>query len=258
MKVLTILVDGMRPDSFTNVDAAQKIISRSKSTMSARTLMPSVTLPCHFSLFHSVEPSRHGITTNLYMPQVRPIRGICEVLRASGKSCAFFYDWHELRDLARPGSLSYECFINSHNFGGYAGSGKLLTDATIDFLYNNPTDFTFFYDGYPDSAGHSFGWMSPEYMDSVKNAWDNITRIVDALPEDYTVIILADHGGHDRCHGTDMPEDMTIPIVILGSAYNKVGSLDNANIMDVAPTVLDILGVEPDKEWEGHSLLLRQ
>jgi bisphosphoglycerate-independent phosphoglycerate mutase (AlkP superfamily) len=145
--------------------------------------------------------------------------------------------------------------MNNRNFGGYPESGKLLTDAAIDFLCKNPTDFTFLYNGHPDMAGHTFGWMSPEYMDSVKVAWDNITRIVEALPEDYTVIILADHGGHDRCHGTDMPEDMTIPIVILGSAYDTVGSLDNANIMDVAPTVLDILGVEPDKEWEGHSLL---
>ena len=38
--------------------------------------MPSVTLPCHMSLFHSVDPDRHGITTNGYVPQVRPIKGM--------------------------------------------------------------------------------------------------------------------------------------------------------------------------------------
>lgn len=59
MKVLLALLDGMRPDSITNVPEAQ-------------TVFPSVTLPCHISLFHSVDPDRHGITTNTYTPQVRP------------------------------------------------------------------------------------------------------------------------------------------------------------------------------------------
>ena len=107
MRTLLILVDGMRPDALTNIPTAQKIIARAKSTMSARTVMPSVTLPCHVSLFHSVDPARHGIMTNTYVPQVRPINGLCEVLSRANKSCAFFYNWHELRDLVRPGSLTY-------------------------------------------------------------------------------------------------------------------------------------------------------
>ena len=32
----------------------------------------------------------------------------------------------------------------------------------------------------------------------------------------------ADHGGHDRTHGTDSPEDMTIPFIIKGKNF-KVG-----------------------------------
>ena len=44
-------------------------------SLTAQTVMPSVTLPCHMSLFHSVEPLRHGTTDNVYMPQVRPVKG---------------------------------------------------------------------------------------------------------------------------------------------------------------------------------------
>ena len=29
----------------------------------------------------------------------------------------------------------------------------------------------------------------------------------------------ADHGGHDRTHGTDSPEDMTIPFIIKGKDF---------------------------------------
>ena len=69
MRTLLILVDGMRPDALKNLDTAQDIIQKSAYTMDAKTVMPSVTLPCHMSLFHSVDPSRHGTTTNTYAPQ---------------------------------------------------------------------------------------------------------------------------------------------------------------------------------------------
>lgn len=59
MKVLMILVDGMRPDSIADIQLAQNLIAASASTMAAKPVMPSVTLPCHMSLFHSVTPSRH-------------------------------------------------------------------------------------------------------------------------------------------------------------------------------------------------------
>ena len=72
MRTLVILVDGMRPDALVNIPQAQKIMERSTHTLNARTVMPSVTLPCHMSLFHSVDPARHGTTTNTYAPQVRP------------------------------------------------------------------------------------------------------------------------------------------------------------------------------------------
>ena len=76
MRTLLILVDGMRPDALKNNARAQRMIRKSTSSMDAQTVMPSVTLPCHMSLFHSVDPARHGTTTNTYAPQVRPIRGL--------------------------------------------------------------------------------------------------------------------------------------------------------------------------------------
>lgn len=113
-KVLLILVDGMRPDMLTDIPEAQELMKRSSCCMTAQTVFPSVTLPCHMSLFHSVDPDRHGITDNIYTPQVRPIKGICEVLRQNRKRCAFFYTWEELRDLTRPDSLVLSNFISGH------------------------------------------------------------------------------------------------------------------------------------------------
>ena len=101
MRVLLILVDGMSPDALKEIPQAQRLLKKASYTMQAKTVVPSVTLPAHMSLFHSVDPSRHGITTNLYKPQVRPVNGLCEVLNQNGKWCAMFHGWDEFRDLAR-------------------------------------------------------------------------------------------------------------------------------------------------------------
>ena len=68
-------------------------------------------------------------------------------------------------------------------------------------------------------------------------------------------MITADHGGHERIHGTDIDEDMTIPIII-HSPNNLKFSMENVSILDYAPTIASILNVSLNDEWEGNSLLL--
>ncbi len=102
MKVLLILVDGMRPDVLGDIPLAQELLKKTTYSLDADTVMPSATLPCHTSLMHSVEPSRPGTTTNAYTPQVRPVRGLFEVLKRAKKSSAFFYNWEQLRIFPDP------------------------------------------------------------------------------------------------------------------------------------------------------------
>lgn len=244
----------MRPDSLSDIALAQKVMRESSYTLSAETVFPSITLPCHISLFHSVTPQRHGTTTNTYAPQVRPIRGLCEVLKQADKKCAIFYNWEELRDVSRPDSLAHSCFYAGRRIG-YKEAGEVLTDEVVRYLKSYDTDFTFLYFGYPDMNGHNHGWMTDEYMEAIQSCWNNIEKLMSELGDEYTYIITADHGGHDRTHGSDMPEDMLIPIIINGKDFKKGKTFDNANIIDIAPTVTKLLGVEPDSEWEGAPLL---
>lgn len=254
-KVLLILVDGMRPDAITEQPLVKELMKKGAYSLNATTVFPSVTLPCHMSLYHSVSPMRHGVLTNTYVPQVRPVNGLVDVLKAAGKKCAFFYNWEQLRDLSRPAALTFSYFCNAHVLGDEP-CNDMTTDACLDYLAKFPdTDFTFLYLGYTDNAGHDYGWMGPEYMHAVDNSWQNIERVLKALPEDYTVFITADHGGHDRTHGYDIPEDMTIPLFAMGKDFKPGAPLENANIMDIAPTVVKVLGVQPDADWEGKSLL---
>ena len=254
MKALVVIVDGMRPDALVKTENAKFILENSKYTLNARTVTPSVTLPCHMSLFHSVDPSRHGTTTNVFTPNVRPINGLCEVLLNAKKTSAFFYNWEEIRDLSRPNSLAFSYFCKGRLYG-YDKANDIITDAAVDFLTKNEIDFTFLYLGYTDMAGHNHGWMSAEYMAAMENSFANITKLYNALPDDYVIIVTADHGGHDRTHGTELNEDMIIPIIALSKGEKIDLDFTSACIKDIAPTVTNLLGVTPDDEWEGKSLI---
>ena len=89
-------------------------------------------------------------------------------------------------------------------------------------------------------------------MNAVRKTCDEIDRTLNALGDEYVVIFTADHGGHDRSHGTDLPEDMTIPLFFYGAPFEKGKALETASIKDIAPTVAHLLGAEAAREWEGR------
>lgn len=255
-KVLLILADAMRPDSIMlcGHPFARELIRNSRSTMRAQTVNPSLTLPAHMSLFHSVEPSRHGVLANTYIPQVRPVMGLADRVAAGKKTAAFFYTWEQLRDLSQPGSLSHSFFCSAR-CNAWRTANRMMMDHAVVFLRGEAPDFAFLYLCSPDEMGHRAGWMTKEYIDTVYDVWDDIERAFRCLPEGYTTIVTADHGGHDRMHGTDMPEDMTIPLIINGVAFPAGSVFPTASILDIAPTAAALLGIEGDEAWQGKSLV---
>ena len=253
-KVILVLVDGMRPDGLLQCGHpfVKKLTEIGTCFFSAQTVMPSVTLPCHMSLFHSVDPDRHGILSNTYVPQVRPIEGLVDRLDNHGKKCAFFYNWEELRDLSRPDHLHTSLLISEHKA---ENTDAKLTDAAIRYIQDETPDFLFLYLGETDElGGHDNGWMSEIYLQVVNNAVDCTARLYESLPAEYTLILTADHGGHGRGHGSDAPEDMTIPICCVGPRFKAGVSLPGGSIKDIAVTVADLLGVNKVREWEGQRL----
>ena len=91
-KVILISVDGMRPDGFLGCEHpfTKRMLKEFSYTLTGCSMKPSVTLPCHTSIFYGVPPARHGIVTNAYVPPVRPIKGIAERLADAGKMNAAF------------------------------------------------------------------------------------------------------------------------------------------------------------------------
>ena len=73
----------------------------------------------------------------------------------------------------------------------------------------------------------------------------------------YEVVIIADHGNADNAVNADGSPNTAhslnpVPIVVVS---DRVASVQNGVLADVAPTVLSLMGVEPPAAMTGKSLI---
>lgn len=251
--VVLVMIDGARPDAFDQASCPHwaALKARGTFTLEASAVMPSITLPCHTSIFHSVPPTRHGILTNGWSPMARPIPGLIDQASAAGLRCATFYSWEPLRDLSRPGSITFSYCLNTSESD--LNSDQILAKDAARYLSHNATDFAFVYFGAVDTAGHRFGWMSEGYLAQLEGVDRALGMLLEALPAEATVLVQSDHGGHDRTHGTDSAEDMTIPWLVAGPDIRQGHQLEEkVTLLDTAPTLARLLGITPHFQWEGR------
>lgn len=254
-KVILISIDGMRPDGFLQCGHpfAQQMLKEWSYTLTARSVSPSITLPCHTSIFYSVPPTRHGIFTNLYTPPVRPVKGLAESLAEAGKINAAFYNWETMRHVWRSETMKYTTLIDAY---AEENTDAALTDCAIRLIQAREPDFVYLYMvETDDKGGHDHGWMTPEYLKQLANAVGCVQKVFEAAKERYHILVTADHGGHDRTHGTDSPEDMTIPMFFWGKGFEGGRQLQNLTLLDITPTIADLMGLPMVREWEGKSVL---
>ena len=117
-------------------------MKRGAYTLEGSSVNPSVTLPCHMSIFHSVTPDRHGITTNNYIPMVRPVNSLFEQLNNAGGSLAMYYGWEPLRDVSRPGCLRYAEYMWAY---AHDNTDRMLTESALACIKKDKPDFVFLY-----------------------------------------------------------------------------------------------------------------
>ncbi len=250
--IVLVMVDGVRPDALSPSQSPHiaALQARASYTLQACSVMPSMTLPCHMSIFHSVPPARHGIVTNDWQPMARPLPGLIEAARAAGRHTAFFHNWEPLRNLNSPGSLNFSYFRD--NVYTDPEGDRVVAEEAVRYIQSDKPDFAFVYFGTVDTYGHIYGWMSAEYLAQLTRVDGAVGLLLEGLPADSTVLLLSDHGGHERTHGTDAAEDMTIPWMIAGPGIRAGYEIKTTvTLLDTAPTLAHLLDVAPNREWEG-------
>jgi predicted AlkP superfamily pyrophosphatase or phosphodiesterase len=256
---ILILVDGLRPDalSLADVPTMNDILQQSVHTVQARTVYPSVTLPCITSIFLGVTPETHGTVGNIWNSGDWQAPGLIDLIHFAGGKTAAFYNWEPLRDISRPGSLDISVCLNHAESPDLTlgESDNQVVDMATSFISSSCFDFSFVYLGCLDTAGHRHGWMSSEYLHTLENADQCIHRLLESVPDTTRVVIASDHGGHENSHGSEDAVDMIVPLMIKANNGMAGRLFSDVSVLDIAPTIAHLAGLEIPKEWQGKCLV---
>jgi phosphopentomutase len=102
--------------------------------------------------------------------------------------------------------------------------------------------------------------MTDDYGRAVLEADRALNRLITLAGQafgngNFSVIVTADHGGHEMSHGSDDPRDVTIPWIAWGQGVSP-GLLQTAvRTMDTAATVLWLLAVDRPADWAGAPVI---
>ncbi len=131
-----------------------------------------------------------------------------------------------------------------------------LKDALIPELQKGDVDFVCLNFANGDMVGHT------GVMEAAIKACEAVDRCVKevietALANDYTTIIIADHGNCETMinpDGTPNTAHTTNPVPII-LVDKELQFIDNGILGDIAPTILELMGIEKPAVMTQHSLL---
>ena len=135
-------------------------------------------------------------------------------------------------------------------------SAPEVTSTIVTELEKGKTDFVCLNFANPDMVGHTGDYNA---IKKAVEAVDNCTQqVVEAgLKNDYAFIIIADHGNADFAINPDgTPNTAHSTNMVPCFALNTEGdTIEDGKLGDIAPTILDIMGVEIPKEMTGEILI---
>ncbi len=250
-RVVILSIDGLRPDaiSLAPMQTLLELMQNGAYSLSAQTTYPSVTLVSHASMLTGMCPSKHGVNWNDYIPDNGYAQGtdLFDVAHAAGLQTYMYVTKKKLGQITEPTSLDKFVFVNDRD-----------TVLMKRLLEEFPQDFglLFIHFGLADGMGHSYGWLSPQQLSVLVRADQALKQLLDELDArglrgETLLIVTADHGGHDSTHGSDSPEDMTIPWVASGPGVVAKPLSSPIHTMDTAATAAFALGLPIPPEWDG-------
>jgi 2,3-bisphosphoglycerate-independent phosphoglycerate mutase len=135
-----------------------------------------------------------------------------------------------------------------------------IRDAIVPELLGQTADFICLNFANPDMVGHTGVFEAAvRACEVVDQCAEEVIRA--ALEGNYDTIVIADHGNADYMinpDGTPNTAHTTnlVPCVLVSRDYK--GMLRPGKLGDIAPTILDLMGIAKPMEMTGESLLVRE
>jgi 2,3-bisphosphoglycerate-independent phosphoglycerate mutase len=153
--------------------------------------------------------------------------------------------------------------IPSREFEGYLPPPEMradaVADAAIDALRDPQVDLLVVNWANVDVIGHSEDREA--IVKAVSTVDAQLGRVLDVAKEmGVAALVTADHGTVEKWYYADGTidtghTDSDVPFVLVASHLKGVGLRDSGTLVDVAPTVLDFLGIDKPATMSGSTLL---
>jgi 2,3-bisphosphoglycerate-independent phosphoglycerate mutase len=136
-----------------------------------------------------------------------------------------------------------------------------VTEKLIAAIQSHNYDLIIINYANPDMVGHT--GVIPAAVKAVEYLDGCVGKVVDVLKaEGGQMFMCADHGNCDQMIDPETDKPFTahttnpVPFVIVNCDKAK-GIQEGGKLCDIAPTLLDMMGLEQPKEMTGHSLLIK-
>lgn len=160
------------------------------------------------------------------------IAGVYDVVHDHGLKTAFFagkskfefYErsWNSVN--GREDIVDVDNGKDKIDMSVYNRKGHMLTRKFLSKMSRNHYNFTLLHLADPDVTGHTYGWHSDEYIESIVEMDALLGKIFDLIETDSilknntVLIITSDHGGYKRKHSdASEPNNYTIPFYVWGA-----------------------------------------
>lgn len=253
-RTLVISVDGLLASAVTAdlMPNLWALAGSGGSCFEAVTVAPPITVPAHASMLRGVDTAVHGLVDNTPIPPDTDARSFLQLARQAGLATGSVVCWPPLDQLIEADAVTHRRPVGT----GYGrDDDRLIAAATADLLTERRLDVVFTYLVLTDLAGHVTGWDSRDYRLAASEVDDRLGELIAAAGDEWAVLVTTDHGGVGNDHHDPHPITMRTFVVLRSRRVAPGTRWSTASILDVAPTVADLLGLTPDPAWTGRSLV---
>lgn len=225
------------------------------------------TLPLHYITMTEYDSNFNGVRVIFEDSKLKNTLGA--VLEANEKTqlrCAetekyphvtFFFSGGE----EKPYEGEERILVNSPKVATYDLQAEMsapdLAQQTADFIEKNRPNFVCLNFANPDMVGHT--GVFDAVVKAVETADETAKLVIETAQKNgYSTIIIADHGNADFVLNEDGSPNTAhtknpVPVIFVDDNYN--GNIKSGKLGDLAPTILNILGIDIPKEMNGNNLL---
>ncbi len=211
-------------------------------------------LPTLCSLLTSLSPDRHGVIRNADVPHAIPMDLFLPALLHYRQQAVSFFSSAEYTARLFPPRLLQTGFLI--NAGGIRNLDDQVFSTAAAHLQKQEPDFCLLYLNGSAIAGNHFGYHSDPYYEAIESACRGVCHVFNqlkmvGLDNEYVTFLL----------GYDGKAEHQASLLVKGPGIRCYTDtlIPSPALLDIVPTMAQILNIPPHPDWEGkvlHELLI--